>query len=179
MEVKKKKPNKIRLHIIKSIKVGFTLHQPYTSKMLSQADHWSKHYKSKWEKLKVTICRMIQTARKPFKSWVKNSSQGCTADFFTTAAFTFSALLYLRWGCRLAIKSHLESGCLACRGQRGSLQLLWSRFGWVFLLLFIRILKAILGKMGDLWRKKPSKVNEVFSSLFFWNIFNTFEKGQK
>lgn len=165
---------KIRLHIMKSIQVGLTLHQPYTSKMLPQ-----KNYKSKWEKLRITICRrMIETAREFFNCWVNTSSLyhlslPCTCQvpgLWSWAAEWGTALpslslfhshslsfLYLRWSCRFAIKSHLESGCLACRGQRGSLQLLWSSFGWVFLLLFIRILKAIFRKMGDLRRKETQQ----------------------
>lgn len=70
---------------------------------------------------------------------------------FHSNSFSF---LYLGWRCWFAIKSHLEWGGLACRRQRGSLQLLCTSFGWPFLFFFIRILKAIFRKMGDLKNRR-------------------------
>lgn len=70
------------------------------------------------------------------------------------------SFLYLRWRCRFAIKSHLQGGSLACRRQRSSLQLLCTSFRWMLLLLFIRILKAIFRKMGDL-RKRGTPQNQL------------------
>lgn len=74
--------------------------------------------------------------------------------------------LYLGWRCWLAIKSHLKWGGLACRRQGGSLQLLCTSFRWPFLLLFIRILKAILRKMGDL-REGRIQQNQFFLKILF------------
>lgn len=119
---------KIRLHIMKSIQVGLTLHQPYTSKMLPQ-----KNYKSKWEKLRITICRrMIETAREFFNCWVNTSSLyhlslPCTCQVPGLWSWAAEGLLCLLYHCSI----HIHCPFSTWGGAAGlPLRAIWKVAAW-------------------------------------------------